>query len=307
MVERTAVSAVIACGMCVEVDRWMDPPADEHHQFKNEFARLRGGQGWVPRFINGKPAVETVPPPEVRVGSFWFRVQYQRGIKVRLGPSRRAASIKSDDGVYFRFECGEFLRASEVVTFVKHNATMECFAKLFRNRHARLHTGHGEIRPLSSMTVQAEWVQVFGEGELFLEECAREPRIERHRQGWRYNVVLDCRVTVRKGPSFEAETEGVVLLGGESVLINERVTGPNDTITWLRLRDGQGWVHNVGRDGETLMIPHSLRHRKTEFGEPPYKPGREGRQEVAYNTIIARLFHNDVPGDSPKRAGRGHG
>lgn len=299
MGERTVVSTVIPCGMCVEVDRWVDPSDLERHLFKNDFARVRGGQGWIPRFVNGKPVVETVPPPEVRFGSFWFRVQDQRGIKVRLGPSRRAPSIKSDDGIYFRFECGEFLRASEVVTIFGLNSSMECFAKLYRNRHLRLHTGlHGEVRSLASLTVQAEWVQVFGDGSLFLDECGTEPRIERHRQGWRYNVVLDARVSVRKGPSFAAETDGVILLGGESVLVNERVTGPDESITWLRLKDCQGWVHTVGPNREVLMIPHSIRHRAdNSVTSRPTKVGRprSGQEEIAYNTIIARLFHNDVP------------
>ena len=296
--ERNVISTTIPCGACVEVDRWVDPSDMEHYLFKNEFARLRGGQGWIPRFVNGKPVVATVTPPEFRFGSVWFRVRERKGIKVRLGPSRRASSIKSDDGVYFRFECGEFLRASEVVTFFRHNSTQESFAKLYRNRHVRLHTG--ELRPLSSLTAQAEWVQVSGDGELCLDECATEPRIERHRQGWRYNVVLDARVTIRKGPSFEAETVGVVLLGGESVLVNERVTSPEDSIAWLRLKDGQGWAHNIGRNGESLMIPHSLRHRMTGAGRPS-KPGRSKQEDIAYNTIIARLFHNDTPGDSPPR------
>jgi hypothetical protein len=296
--ERNVISTTIPCGTCVEVDRWVDPSDMEHYLFKNEFARLRGGQGWIPRFVNGKPVVATVTPPEFRFGSVWFRVRERKGIKVRLGPSRRASSIKSDDGVYFRFECGEFLRASEVVTFFRHNSTQESFAKLYRNRHVRLHTG--ELRPLSSLTAQAEWVQVFGDGELCLDECATEPRIERHRQGWRYNVVLDARVTIRKGPSFEAETVGVVLLGGESVLVNERVTSPDDSIAWLRLKDGQGWAHNIGRNGESLMIPHSLRHRMAGAGRPS-KPGRSKQEDIAYNTIIARLFHNDTPGDSPPR------
>lgn len=112
--------------------------------------------------------------------------------------------------------------------------------------------------------------------------------------------MLDARVTVRKGPSFEAETDGVVLLGGESVLVNERVTGPDDPITWLRLKDGHGWVHNVGQNGESLMIAHSLRHRIPTAGRP-IKAGRTAKEDIAYNTIIARLFHNDVPGDSPPR------
>lgn len=302
LTEKVPFSTLIPCGSYVELERWASPPEADRGAIKTEFARLRGGQGWIPRFLNGKPVTEIISPPETRFGSFWFRVQDRNGIKVRLGPSRRAPSIKSEDGVYFRFECGEFLRASEVVTFFRQNAPSECYAKLYRNRHIRLYAGHGEIRPLSSLTVQAEWVQVFGSQELFLEECAMEPRIERHKQGWRYNVVLDARVQVRKGPSFEAESNGVVLLGGESVLINERVIGPDDTITWLRLRDGQGWVHNVNIAGETLLIPHSLRHRKGPLGRP-IKPGRPEQEDIAYNTIIARLFHNnDLQDDSRSNA-----
>jgi hypothetical protein len=292
-------STVITCGMCIEVERWADSnEIAEQHPHRHEYARLRGGQGWIPRQMNGKAVLEAVPAPEFRCGSFWFRVQAQAGTKVRLGPSFRAPSIKSDEGVYFRFECGEFLRSSDVMTVFHRDAPTECFAKLYRNRHVLLHTGHGEVRQLSSLTVQAEWVQVFNKQELVLEECATEPRIERHRQGWRYNVVLDARVQVRKGPSFAAESDGVVLLGGESVLVNERVTGPGETISWLRLKDGQGWVHNFGRDGESLMIPHSLRHR-TVSGRPA-KPGKDGRDDIAYNAIIARLFHSDLPDDSSK-------
>jgi len=296
--ERHNVSTIIPCGTCVEVDRWVDPPSIEHFAFKNEYARIRGGQGWIPRFINGKPIVETITRPEFRYGSFWFRVRDQKGIKVRLGPSKRASSIKSDDGVYFRFECGEFLRASEIVTFFKHDSKHECFAKLYRNRHIRLHAG--ELRPISNLTAQAEWVQVFGLKDKFLDECEAEPRLERHRQGWRYNVVLDARVAVRKGPSFEAETDGF-LLGGESVLVNERVTGPDDTITWLKLKEGNGWVHTIGQNGESLMIAHSLRHRNPSIARPT-KPGRTKQEDIAYNTIIARLFHNDVPGDSSPKS-----
>ncbi len=295
--EKLPFSTLLACGSFVEVERWISPPETDRAIYKTEFARLRGGQGWIPRSLNGKPVTEIISAPETRFGSFWFRVQDRNGIKVRLGPSRRAPSIKSEDGLYFRFECGEFLRASEVVTFFRQNAPFECYAKLYRNRHVRLYAGHGEIRPLSSLTVQAEWVQVFGQQELFLEECALEPRIERHQQGWRYNVVLDARVQVRKGPSFDAESNGVMLLGGESVLINERVTGPDDTVTWLRLRDGQGWVYNIDSDGETLMIPHSLRHRTGALGRPT-KTGRPEHDDIAYNTIIARLFHNDLQDDS---------
>lgn len=302
--DKTPFSNNLPCGAYVEVDRWAK--AQDGDSCVTEYARLRGGQGWIPRSLNGKPITEIISPPEVRFGSYWFRVQDTDGIKVRLGPSRRAPSIKSEDGVYFRFECGEYLRASEIVTFFRQNVPSESYAKLYRNRHIRLYAGHGEIRPLSSLTVQAEWVQVSSQDESYLEECTVEPRIERHRQGWRYNVVLEARIQVRKGPSFESEVNGVVLLGGESILINERVTGPHDPITWLRLKDGQGWVHNVDEDGETLMIPHSIRHRNGPLGRPT-KPGRPEQEDIAYNAIIARLFHssgdlqrNDGPSTVPQ-------
>jgi hypothetical protein len=301
-IEKTPFSTVIPCGMYVEVERWTEPADLAQNPHENDFARIRGGQGWIPRFVSGKPVVETIKAPDVRFGSFWFRVQEKGGIKVRLGPSRRSPSIKSDDGVYFRFECGEFLRASEVVTFFREEKPYESFAKLFRNRHVRLQNGERGVRQLASLTAQSEWVQIFGSEQLHLDQRATEPRIERHRQGWRYNVVLDARIEVRRGPSFEANPNGAVLLGGESVLINERVICPDENVTWLRLKDGQGWVHNVGMEGEALMIPHSLKHRKSTRGRQA--KSRTGEDDIAYNTIIARLFHNDSE-NGPSRAQSG--
>jgi hypothetical protein len=298
--EKTSHSTVIQCGMFAEVERWVDPFESGQHPQRIEFVRLRGGQGWLPRYSNGRPVLEIVELPESRFGSFWFRVQHQSGIKVRMGPSQRAPSIKSDEGAYFRFECGEFLRASEIVTYFQQGAPIESFAKLYRNRHVRLVKSHDELRSLASLTSPAEWVQVFGRGELYLEECSGEPRIERNkRQGWRYNVVLDARVHVRQGPSFGSDTNGVVLLGGESVLINERVIGPNDTISWLRLKDGQGWVHSIGEEGDILMIPHSLRHRRGAPGAL-FKTERDVQEDLPYNAIIARLFHGDISDGSGK-------
>lgn len=291
-IEKIPFSTVIPCGMCVEVEPWTEAKDTFQFPHGNDFARIRGGQGWVPRFLNNKAVVETIEPPDFRFGSFWFRVQKQDGIKVRMGPARRAPSIKSEEGVYFRFECGEFLRASEVVTFMRKGIPSESYAKLYRNRHVRLHSEHGEVRLLASLTAQSEWVQIFG-SEQYLEECTTEPRIERHRHGWRYNIVLDARIQVRRGPSFDSDPTGAVLLGGESVLVNERVIGPDENVTWLRLKDGQGWVHNIGRGGEALMIPHSMKHRKGTFGKQRKAGNNDEQEDIAYNTIIARLFHND--------------
>jgi hypothetical protein len=244
--------------------------------------------------------VVRVPRPDFRFGSFWFRVKSSRGIKVRLGPSQKAASIKSEDGVYYRFECGEFLRASEIMTvFSDESKPIECFAKLYRNRHVQLHTEHDEFRQLPSLTTQAEWVQVFGRDGLYLDECAADPRIERHKLGWRYNVVPDSGVAVRRGPSFAAEKIGLDLLGGESVLINERVSPAGENMSWLRIKDGRGWIHDTADDGTEIMRAHSLRHRgKGLVIDRPQKAPQGEKDEVAYNAIIARLFHNDVPSDA---------
>lgn len=237
-----------------------------------------------------------IPKPDIRLGSFWFRVTSRRGIKVRLGPSRKAGSIKSDDGVYFRFECGEFLRASEVLTiFRNHDEPSECYAKLYRNRHVRLNGDGSELRQLLSLTTPAEWVQVFSDDRLFLEECGTEPEILRHREGWRYNVVTDAGVAVRRGPSLNADELGVRLLVGESVVVTERVTAPGVDTAWLRLKDGEGWVSDTDSRGRPAMIAHSLRHRTR-----PQKAPRPGHDDIAYNSIVARLFHDGVPGSDSR-------
>lgn len=288
----------IACGMCVEVEKWVDLSIDQR---AIEFVRLAGGQGWVSLIKGTRPVLSEIVHPEFRFGSFWFRVQAGRGIKVRLGPSVRAPSIKSDDDIHFRFECGEFLRASEIMTvFSDAGHPIESYAKLYRNRHVRLHSGQEEHRQLQSLTAQSEWVQIYDEKELFLEECAASgpPRIERHKQGWRYSVIPEDGLPVRKGPSFASETTGTRLFGGETVLINERVTPAGDKITWLRMKDGEGWLHDVDDTGKQVVIPHSLRHRARTAAKT--SRGTEPHEEVAYNTIIARLFHNE--GDGTRRA-----
>jgi hypothetical protein len=298
MPEPDEANGTIPCGMIVEVERWQS--ASEGVE-PVEFARLCGGQGWLPMQAAGKIVAVKVPRPEFRYGSFWFRVQSTRGIKVRLGPSKRAPSIKSDENVHFRFECGEFLRASEIMTVSsEHGKSVECYAKLYRNKHVRLHERNDEFCLLPSLTARAEWVQVHSDEELYLEECAIDPRIERHKQGWRYNVVPDAGIPIRKGPSFAAAKSGTLLFGGESVVINERVIPAGETMTWLRLKDGQGWVHDVTETGDQIMIPHSLRHRVNMAARPQKAPAQ--KEEVAYNTIIARLFHSDATGEEGHRS-----
>ena len=145
------------------------------------------------------------------------------------------------------------------------------------------------------MTTTAEWVQVYGQQELYLEECTTEPRIERHRQGWGYSVVSDRGVAVRRGPSFAAEKTGLTFKPRERVVINERVSPAGDKLTWLRTKDGHGWVHDMTDTGQQIMVAHSLPIRSTATSRPRKSPAPQ--EEIAYNTIIARLFHNDdVPG-----------
>lgn len=281
----------IACGCFVAVEPRKKLASGR--SYGHEFVRMKGGQGWIPVLFSGKVTAVNTPAPDIKYGSYWYRVQSLHGIKVRSGPSRKAQSIKSDHGVHFRFECGEFLRVSEVVTaFSNDGIAIECFAKLYRNRHIQLQQQGTDSVQLAYLTSQSEWVEVFRENEQFLGECAFEPRIERHRQGWRYNVVPDSGIEVRKGPSFSSEKTGIILFGGESILINERVFSHDEGITWLRMLDGQGWVYDCDAKGNNTMIPHSLRYR-TKFSGTPQKAdvGMDGK-EVAYDAIIARLFHS---------------
>jgi hypothetical protein len=287
-----ATKNVLACGICVEVEKWeANSMKTDKCVITQDYLRIRGGQGWFARVVHGKSVAEIVPKPIFRFGSFWFRVLSPHGIKVRSGPSRRANAIKSGEDVYFRFECGEFLRASVVMTIFKETEPGESFATLFRNRHILMYQEKSEVRLLSQMALHAEWVQIYGDDCLYLEECAAQPRIQRHRDGWRYNVVKESGVHVRKGPSFAAETVGPILLPGKSVLINERVTPPGEKISWLRLKDGMGWVHDIGTNDETFLIAHALRHRSgTLDRHGATGADRSSQSDAAYNAIVARLF-----------------
>jgi hypothetical protein len=294
----------IPCGMAIEVEKWA-----RNVSCQKEYARLRGGQGWVPLFVNGsKPTTARVNvKPTTRTGSFWFRVR--KGQNVRLGPSKRAPSIRSNEGDFFRFECGEFLRASEEVTFYSEPMQpLEAFCKLYRNRHARLHLEDDGFRTLESLSTLGEWVQIHDDQTDFLERCDEEPRIERHRQGWRYTSVPDDGVAIRKGPSFASEKTGILLYGGETVVVNERVSPPGEEISWLRMKDGSGWVHTIDEDEKIIMVPHSQRHRT-------FKPNSTSRgldgDVTSYDAIVSRLFQGDgrhddhlstFPRDGPRRS-----
>ena len=136
---------------------------------------------------------------------------------------------------------------------------------------------------LSSLILPGEWVYVHCDNELFLEECVDPPAIQRHQEGWKYEVVLESGVEIRVGPSFSAKNTGKILKKGDSVLVNERVTANGDKLTWLRLKDGQGWVHNTGQDGKMAIVLHAM------------KVGTKGTPSVIdkSSSIITRLFQSD--------------
>lgn len=291
----TLAQNTIPCGMVIEVEKWV-ANVNSH----KEYARLRGGQGWVPLFLNGsKPTTARLSQkPMIRTGSFWFRVC--KGQKVRMGPSRRAPSIKSNDGDMFRFECGEFLRASEEIAFFSgQSEPSEAYCKLYRNRHVRLHLEDDSFRSLESLSTPGEWVQIHDDRIHFLERCDDEPQIERHRQGWRYTSIPDAGVAIRKGPSFASDETGILLYGGEVVIVNERVSPPGEDITWLRMKDGSGWVHTLDEEKKTIMVPHSQRHRQFANKNNSSAEEKDGEGKP-YEAIVTRLFqggsaHADQP------------
>ena len=277
---------VIPCGMVVPVERWED-----QNTTTKSFVRLFNGQGWIPRRLGETIYALEVDTPDIRVGSFWFRVTSPSGLDVRHGPSCHSPIIKSDhNDACFRFECGEFLRASEIMTVgcVKTDldgggAATECFAKLYRRSHNSNIHQDGEndnsgdnmsslllsrYSSLRSLISPGEWVQVHGSTDddhnqqqaVFLEECSSAPSIERNRDGWRYVAIVGGGgVQVRRGPSLRANTTGQFIFEGEEFLVSEKC-GSDDQeaaaspICWLRLKDGRGWVCNAGADGKAVVV-----------------------------------------------------
>jgi len=95
-----------------------------------------------------------------------------------------------------------------------------------------------------------EWVQVFGNDQLILEECANAPSIERDRNGWRCTAVNE--VQVRIGPSFQAGGMALSIYNGQEFFVVEKVTCQGEPITWMRLKNG-GWVPNAFSSGEEIV------------------------------------------------------
>ncbi len=262
---------VIPCGICVKVKPWASSTS---HLENQSFVRLCSSQGWIPRIIHGAHYSVDIKQPDVRFGSFWFRVQPSNGVKVRIGPSGRSRAIKSDSG-YFQFECGEYLRASEILTIHGHADTdddanegghpSESFAKLYRNNGAIVNED-SNFSSLSTLTSPGEWVHVHCNGYLYLEECVNPPSIERHSDGWRFEVIDEAGVEIRKGPSFSATQTGSKLLHCASVLVNEKVTASGESLTWLRLKDGRGWIHNLSEQGIAVMKAHTSKKNDSKDG-----------------------------------------
>ena len=268
---------IIQCGNCMKVQPWV---SSSSHTENQSFVKLYGGQGWIPRIIHGAQYSVDVKKPDIRQGSFWFRVQPSDGVKVRVGPSGRSRAIKSNNE-YFQFECGEYLRASEVLIIHGHVDTdddahksghpSESFAKLYRN-----HGGHAnEENPLSMFATPGEWVYVHCNGYLYLEECVNPPSIERHQDGWRFEVVSEAGTQIRRGPSFSAPLTGKTLLHCASVLINEKVTASGESLTWLRLKDGRGWIHNISEQNDVVV--------------KAYRSKKNHQTDGSVNKLISRL------------------
>jgi len=250
--QQQQVIPVIPCGMVVPVEPW-----DTSASVKS-FSRLFNGQGWIPRCLGEEVYAYEVSKPDIKVGSFWFRVKSKSGLDVKHGPSQFAPVIKADDNTSFRFECGEFLRASEVMTVFNkrshdgEDSASECFAKLYRRRNHKQNNHDGDRQPLldhfsslQSIVSPGEWVQVHGNGQQLLEECSEAPVVERNRIGWKYTVICNA-VYVHSGPSLHAKLVDELIFRQEIIVI-EKVTG-----SWLRLKTG-GWVCSIDKNGQEVV------------------------------------------------------
>jgi len=236
--------------------------------------------GWIPQILNGVVCAVEIMKPMIRYGSFWFRVAAKEGVTVRTCPYQRANVIKSEDDLCFRFECGEFLRASEVFTaeipddcqdigskynnnrkqILRQTSNCESFAKLYRrggeNSLPNLASSakSESNRFLLNLVTRGEWVQIVEGDIVYLKECDNAPVIQRRRDGWNYKVVCDEGEDVRHGPSFIAELTGNRVKLGDVCVVNEIVTAPGERVTWLRLKNGRGWLNTHAQNDEPVAV-----------------------------------------------------
>ena len=252
---------VISCGMVVPVESYDNARATSDST-ERHFVRLFNGQGWIPQYVASTECAFAVRTPQARFGSFWFRVESNNGVVVRHGPSLEAPSITSKCGNSFRFECGEFLRASEVLTIYnksskrKASAKIECYARLYRkNQSFNIDASNLDMMyrysSIQYLTFPGEWVLVYNSNELFLEEYSTPPVVERNREGWLCSAIRN--VHIRSGPSFHADLVGKVICADEEFHITEKVT--TDDAVWLRLKSNEGWVHSIS-DGSAVVHCH---------------------------------------------------
>jgi hypothetical protein len=279
-----------------------------HHFATQKFVRLCGGMGWIPQVLNGVVCSVEVTKPTIRYGSFWFRVVTKDGVTVRTCPYQQANVIKSDDDICFRFECGEFLRASEVFTadivddyhqdmgskLLNSRKTVarksESFAKLYRrgedNTPSIASSAKSESnRFLANLVTRGEWVQILYGDSIYLEECKNAPVIQRRRDGWNYKVVHEAGEDVRYGPSFMAEATGSRIKEGDVCVVNEIVTARDDKVTWLRLKNGKGWIntHTPNDEPVAVAIISSL-----DLEDSSVMGAKS--DEPSYGKIFGRLF-----------------
>ena len=249
----------IPCGSCVKVKRWLPLSSKKE---SNSFIMLNGDKGWIPKTVHSCQYAVDIKQPDIRYGSFWFRVQASNGIKVRIGPSSRSPAIRSQQDKYFQFECGEYLRASEILTIHGHadideqvniDHPSESFAKLFRNR-VDIDYNEDNFGRLESLITRGEWVHVHCNGCLYLEECVTPPCIERNNDGWKYEVTSECGVQITRGPSFSSSESIELLQKNAIVLISEKVKASDEKVTWLRLKDDRGWIHSTSSDGTEIFV-----------------------------------------------------
>jgi hypothetical protein len=250
--------------------------------------------------IDGSVCAVEINKPKIRFGSFWFRVVAKKGVVVRTCPYEQADVIKSDDA-HFRFECGEFLRASEVITAdavddyfqdaILHSAkntlrqkrSIESFAKLYRRDDEQ--SKSEQERQFISLVSRGEWVHISRDDVIYMEEYNQAPIIQRRRDGWNYKVVHATGEAIRFGPSFMAELSGNRVREGDVCVVNEIVTAPGDQVTWFRLKNGKGWINSHTQDLEPVAVAII-----SSLDVDDSSHGVSKSCEPAYGKIFGRLF-----------------
>ena len=56
------------------------------------------------------------------------------------------------------------------------------------------------------------------------------------------------------------------ILEDQDVLINEKVTASGESLTWLRLKDGRGWIHNISEQGGIVLKAHTSKKNELKDG-----------------------------------------